>query len=335
VAEENIGLCRGLGCIARLIGLYIGGLDEPVEGEGSVSVITTFLQSEQALKFLGLPGLALLLAFIFYRTMVANRLIRPISRNQSFIVLVLIIVYFAAVSVLLIWVFRPERGAPPAAAAAAQAQGKIEEPSLWAKVDGFFDRAEMDTPLETFDAAFGPATGDSPIGEGTSQLRKRTYYSQRDGVLVTVGHDDRSVQWIAAFDNAQKLRIPTLNLGFAQDDGSVRRYERLSDFDLGFLAEHCGANAVGGGRGGFLAVTPCYFGRPGSYHNFAFLFMMGGFKSALVDNCSPVALDGSALTAERVRQCKAGKEKPIGFIVAPDEALLPGAIEAFFATLDN
>jgi hypothetical protein len=298
-----------------------------------VSVITTFLQSEQALKFLGLPGLALLLAFVFYRTMVANRLVRPLSRNQSFVVLVLIIVYFSAVSVLLIWVFRPERGAPPSTAAPAQA-GKIEEPSTWAKIDAFFDQAGIDTPLETFDSKFGPATADSAIDPETTKLRKRTYFTGKDGVLVTVGHDDRSVQWIAAFDNAQKLRIPTLNFGLGQDDGSVRRYNRLSDFDLETVAEACGKIEMPG-RGGTYAALPCYFGRPGGYNNFAFIFMTSRNQAPFDGNCSPLALAKGELTAERVSKCPDRREKPLGFIVAPDEALLPQAVETFIETLEN
>jgi hypothetical protein len=300
-----------------------------------VSVITTFLQSEQALKFLGLPGLALLLAFVFYRTMVANRLVRPISRNQSFIVLVLIIVYFSVVSVLLIWVFRPERAAqPPASAAAGPAPGKIEEPSVWTKIDGFFDQARIDTPLETFDSKFGPATADSAIDPETSKLRKRTYFTGKGDVLVTVGHDDRSVQWIAAFDQAQKLRIPTLNFGLGQDDGSVRRYNRLSDFDLQSVAEFC-AKIEMPGRGGTYAATPCYFGRPGGYNYFAFIFMTSRNQPPFEGNCSPLALASGALSAERVGQCPDRREKPLGFIVASSEELLPKAVETFIDTLEN
>lgn len=300
-----------------------------------MSAITTFLQSDQALKILGLPGLALLLAFVFYRTLVAQKLVSPIGKHQSFIVLVLIIVYFSVVSVLLIWVYRPERGTAAPAAVSTQAASKVEEPSIWSKVNDFFDRAEMDTPLETFDAAFGPATGDRAIDPETTQLRKRTYFRLGDGVVVTVGHDDRSVQWIAGFDNAQKLRIATLNLGQAQDDGSVRRYDRLSDFDLDFLVNDCEAKVVTPGRGGVFAVTPCYFGRPGSYNSFAFLFMAGGHNSPFTGDCSPIALDEGEFTVERVKQCRAGKEKPVGFIVATEDTLLPTAVETFIDTLEN
>jgi hypothetical protein len=302
-----------------------------------MSAITTFLQSEQALKILGLPGLALLLAFVFYRTLLANKLVRPLARNQSFVVLILIIVYFSVVSVLLIWVYRPERGIDAAPAAAPpQVAGKIEEPGTWSKVNDFLDKVEMDTPLATFDQALGPATGDRAIDPRTTTLRKRSYFTLDEGVVVTVGHDDRSVQWIAAFDNAQKLRIATLNLGEAQEDNSIRRYDRLSDIDLDFLAQHCdGAKLVTPGRGGMFAVTPCYFGRPGGYNYFAFLFMAGGHKSPFAGDCSPLALDDSELTPDRVRQCKAGKERPFGFIVASEDPLLPTAVLTFIDTLEN
>ena len=299
-----------------------------------MSAITTFLQSEQALKILGLPGLALLLAFAFYRMLVAGKLVRPIGRNQSFIVLVLIIVYFSVVSVLLIWVYRPERAPAASAVVPAQVPGKVEEPSIWSKIDSFFDQAGIDTPLETFDAKFGPATADAAIDSETTKLRKRTYFTGKDGVLVTVGHDDRSVQWIAAFDNAQKLRIPTLNFGLGQDDGSVRRFNRLSDFDLQSAAEFCGKIEMPG-RGGTYAATPCYFGRPGGYNYFAFIFMTSRNQPPFEGNCSPIALASGALTAERVSQCPDRREKPLGFIVAPDEALLAKAVETFIWTLES
>ena len=299
-----------------------------------MSAITTFLQSEQALKILGLPGLALLLAFVFYRTLVASRVVKPIGRNQSFIVLVLIIIYFSVVSVLLIWVYRPERAPVPATGIPA---GKVEEPNQWSKVDTFFGRAELDTPLETFDATLGPATGDSAIDPERTSLRKRTYFTLRDGLLATVAHDGNSVQWIAAFDNAQKLKIPTLFLGHGNEDGSVRRFERLSDFDLEFLADGCDGKLEMpfAGRNGFYAVSPCYFGRPGSYNSYAFLFVAGGDQSPFTEHCSPMTLSEGDLTVQRVRQCRAGREKPFGFIVAGDEALLPIAIETFIETLDN
>ena len=287
-----------------------------------MSAITTFLQSEQALKILGLPGLALLLAFAFYRMLVAGKLVRPIGRNQSFIVLIMIILYFLVVSVLLIWVYRPERGAVAAPATNLQ-KPSGEEQSSWSKVDSFLDRAEMATPLATFDAAFGPASSDSAIDPETTQLRKRSYDKPDDGLLVTVGHDDRSVQWIAAIDDGKKLRIPTL--------GS----DRLSDYDLEYLAKICQAKLVTPGYGGYFAITPCYFARGGSYNFFAFIFAVGGQNSPFGGSCSAIMLDDVPFTVERVRQCQAGKEKPVGFIVTREEGLLPKAVESLVETLEN
>ena len=122
-----------------------------------MSAITTFLQSEQALKILGLPGLALLLAFVFYRTMVANRLVTPIGRNQSFIILILIIAYFLVVSVLLIWVYRPERSQPQPMPGASRIAASEVKPSEWDRLDKVMRQASLSTPLTSFDALVGPA----------------------------------------------------------------------------------------------------------------------------------------------------------------------------------
>lgn len=295
--------------------------------------ITTFLQSEQALKILGLPGLALLLAFVFYRSLVSAKLVRPIGRNQSFAILLMIIGYFLIVSVLIIWVYRPERGT---AATAAQ-PAKVEEPSTWTKIDTLFDRTNLDTPLATFDSALGPATADAPVSRENPNLRKRTYSTLKDGVLVTVAHDADSIRWIAAFDNSQKLRIPTMNMGQGQDDGSERNFFRLSDFDQESVATYCDEGKIEApyaGRYGLYAVLPCYFGRPGSYNHYAFIFEVGGGRPFSQD-CGPMSLSSGQSLAERLKHCHGEKEKPFGFIVAADDQLLPTALEAFLDTLDH
>jgi hypothetical protein len=299
-----------------------------------VSPVTTFLQSEQALKILGLPGLALLLAFVFYRTLVSAKLVRPIGRNQSFAILLMIIGYFLIVSVLIIWVYRPERAAPTVA---QQVEQRVEEPSTWSKIDTFFDRTNLDTPLSTFDSALGPPTADAPVSRDNSKLHKRTYSTLKEGVLVTVAHEGDSVRWIAAYDNSQKLRIPTMNMGEGQDDGSERDYLRLSDFDMAFLTSHCDEGKIEApfaGRNGLYAVSPCYFGRPGGYNHYAFILEIGGGK-AFSEDCGPMSLGNQESIADRVKRCHSEKERPFGFIVAADDALLPTAIEAFLDTLDH
>lgn len=299
-----------------------------------VDPISTFLKSEQALKILGLPGLALLLAFVFYKSLVSAKLVRPIGRNQSFIILLMIIGYFLIVSVLIIWVYRPERGV--AQGSSQPIQAKVEEPSTWSKIDALFVRTDLDTPLATFDSVLGPATRDAPAAPGNAKLRKRTYSTMDDGVVVTVGHDGDTVRWIAAFDNAQKLRIPTMHMGQGMDDGSERNFERLSDFDLDFVST-CDAKieAPFAGRNGLYAVSPCYFGRPGGYNNYAFIFEIGGGKATFSQDCGPLNLKDGESIALWVKRCHAEQEKPFGFIVASDEEALPTAIEAFFDTLDH
>lgn len=301
-----------------------------------MSVITTFLQSDQALKILGLPGLALLLAFVFYRTLVANRLVRPIGRNQSFIILVLIIVYFLVVSVLLIWVYRPEHNQqqqqqPPANA--AQVTPQEVKPGEWDKLDKVMRQASLSTPLNSFDSMIGPATGEFRVGGTETTLR--TYFSMEDGLLAGVTHSDNRVIAIAGWDAKGRLKIPTMNLGIAQDDDSVREFTRLSQFDLEFVAESCGGlHEPFVSRGGLYVLTPCYFGRPGGYNNYAFIFQVGE-HSPFNTRCSHTEWTEQPLTVERVRSCGAQKERPVGFAVAEDEANLAGTIETFVAALSG
>lgn len=298
-----------------------------------MSAITTFLQSEQALKILGLPGLALLLAFVFYRTMVANRLVRPIGRNQSFIILILIIAYFLVVSVLLIWVYRPEHGRSQPIPTAAQVTPRDVKPSEWDKLDKVMRQASLSTPLASFDALLGPATGEFRVGQ--SDLGLRTYLSIEDGLLAGMTHAENRVTAIAAWDAKGRLKVPTMDLGLAEDDGKIREYRRLSNFDLAFAAENCGGlHEPHVSRGGFYVLTPCYFGRPGSYNNYAFIFRVGE-QSPFNSNCSHADWAEHGLTVERVRQCRAEKERPVGFVVAEDEAQLGGTIDTFVAVLSG
>lgn len=298
-----------------------------------MSAVTTFLQSEQALKILGLPGFALLLAFIFYRTMVASRLVKPVGRNQSFVILVLIIVYFLVVSVLLIWVYRPEHGQPQPGPNASQISPQEVKPSEWDRLDKVMRQATLSTPLTSFDALLGPATGEFKANK--SALSLRTYLLIEDGLLAGVAHSDNRALAIAGWDAKGRLKIPTLNLGFAQENDSVIEFVRLSNFDLGFVVENCGGlREPHVSRGGFYALTPCYFGRPGGYNNYAFIFRVGE-RSAFGENCPYTDWAKHGLSAERVRQCGAQKERPVGFVIAQDETHLGETIDTFIAVLSG
>lgn len=299
-----------------------------------MNAITTFLQSDQALKILGLPGLALLLAFVFYRTLVSARVIRSVGRNQSFAIVVLIIVYFLIVSVLVIWVYRPERqGGGQAAGAATNIEPK--KPTAWETTDGFFARTGLDTPLATFDSTLGPATGDSVAGEDLPKLRTRSYFTMSDGLLVSVGHDRESVHWIAALDTSKKLRVPGMRMGRGQDDGSERTFERLSDFDLEFVADSCERlEAPFAGRNGLYVLYPCYFGRPASYYTYAFIFQADERQLPLDTACSPLQLEREPVTAGNIRACGIADARPIGFVVIGEDKHLAAVVLNFLQSVD-
>lgn len=300
-----------------------------------MTAITTFLQSDQALKILGLPGLALLLAFVFYRTLVSARVIRSVGKNQSFAILVLIIVYFLIVSVLVIWVYRPERQGD-SQAAGATAISEPKKPTAWQIADGFLVRTRLDTPLATFDSTLGPATGDSAAGEDLPNLRTRSYFTLADGLLVSVGHDRESVHWIAAFDQSKKLRIPGMHMGQGQDDGSERTFERLSDFDLEFVADSCERlEAPFAGRNGLYVLYPCYFGRPASYYTYAFIFQADERQLPLDTACSPLELERGAVTAAKIRACHIADARPVGFVVIGEDKHLAAAVTNFLQSVDS
>ena len=265
--------------------------------------------------------------------MVANRLVRPVGRNQSFIILILIIAYFLICSVLLIWVYRPDHTRQQPMPAAANVAPNDVKPSEWERLDKVMRQASLATPLTSFDLLLGPATGEFRIGE--SELSLRTYLSSQDGLLAGMTNANNRVIAIAAWDAKGRLKIPTLDMGLANDDDTIREYTRLSHFDLAFAVEGCGGlHEDHVSRGGFYVLTPCYFGRPGSYNNYAFIFRVGE-RSPFNTDCSHTEWRTRSLTVERVRECGAGKERPVGFVVASDEAQLRGTIDTFVAVLSG
>src|SRR5215203_4050827 len=80
-----------------------------------MDALSAFFSSEKALYYLGLPGLALLLAFLFYNGLVKAKVITPLTRKASATVVLAIIASILVVTVLAILRFEPAgRPAEPA-----------------------------------------------------------------------------------------------------------------------------------------------------------------------------------------------------------------------------
>jgi hypothetical protein len=257
-------------------------------------VLGSFFSSEAALKFLGLPGLVLLLAYLFYRGLLNAKIIKPLTSRQGFILLMAIVTYFAGATVLFAVLYRPV-SAPAAAATPAAATPAPEQD----KLATLLKRARLTTPIEAFAAAMGPAIS----------IRGNRF---ADGVKDYLFEDD----------GGSKLPIPSLHIGWGDTDVV---WDDLSDLTLATALAQCedqhGVDTTAMIRSYF--VGPCYFGRPGEYKTFTFLF---AFPEDLDHRCiADLNADETSFDEAWVAACKIGNLVPVGFVVAEEEASIEPA----------
>jgi hypothetical protein len=74
-------------------------------------------------------------------------------------------------------------------------------------------------------------------------------------------------------EHQDKARIPMLNMGRSME-GKVRKFYNLGDFKFKDMPDICGSETIGKGHARFAykISEPCYFGRPGGYMNYVFVF---------------------------------------------------------------
>jgi len=86
-------------------------------------------------------------------------------------------------------------------------------------------------------------------------------------------------------DQPEKARIPLLNMGL-QVGGKDRQFYNLGDIKFKDMPEICGSETTGEGHARFAykVSEPCYFGRPGGYMNYVFVFQPAYEEQSCEDN---------------------------------------------------
>lgn len=186
------------------------------------------------------------------------------------------------------------------------------------------------TPVSTlaqFESVLGPASKDAEIYDG---VRSRLYGRPTDELLVQVTYRGGVPKTLGVYTTGQRpelVLVPTLDFG-AEKDGRQVVLNHLGDWNLGDLASICreGAITLPGGFDGGFAMSPCYFGRPGSYHFFAFFYE----QREAPQGCNVFPLGGKpgVLTEELVRKCNFSELTPVGAIIATQQEDLEIAVDA-------
>jgi hypothetical protein len=165
----------------------------------------------------------------------------------------------------------------------------------------FLAQFTKDTPIEKVAEIFGGASkmkqlyGENGriLDQGTPVILKWfegvkvkfIVASGRGGRLLGVG--------VYAKEDASKANIPYMHMGNAVD-GQQRDFHTLGDFQFGWLSQLCDIQELEGGHARFQYVsTPqCYFGAPGGYMNFQFVFQPTGdiHEQCNVDFTSKIVL---------------------------------------------
>jgi hypothetical protein len=167
-------------------------------------------------------------------------------------------------------------------AAMANAQAEDQPPK-----DCFFDCKEQYFLLKSYGDFTSADAVKAAFGEPTDRAKGKKYevtkYEGAAGeffILKLVGSDKMLGVGLFAKDDGAKARIPYLHLGEGEPGTSAyRTFFTLKDITLDYAIQSCpgtvddigGAGWVGGQMRIFW--TPkCYFGYPGTYMNYSFLF---------------------------------------------------------------
>lgn len=229
-------------------------------------VISGFLNSDTALNVLGLPGFICLLAFVFYHSLVARKVIGPLTQRGGLIILIAIIGYFTIATVAIIWNFRPQPSAPEVVSSD--------------DISDFVRKLTITTPRTALESYFGKPT--------TEELFERFDERQpQDQQIIPTNIIVRTYQWndrvflatysranavIAYALTANDIRLNAPHLGLGIDDGGYPEGTlKINDIDLRLLAHYgCEGSPEIDARVLWLMVGPCYLGSPGGYMKYAF-----------------------------------------------------------------
>lgn len=185
--------------------------------------------------------------------------------------------------------------------------------------DCFFDCKEQYQLLDTFgdftsDEAIRKAFGDPTERAKGAQYEVIRYVGSDVEFLIVNSAKDARRLAVAVFsrEKASKARIPYLSLGTGFGE-KLKWIFTLNDVELDFARERCENNPIGGADARYFYFwTPkCYFGRPGRYKNYSFLYYFDPACKGVKD----------ALSEFRFQDLKCPKEKsiPMSVVVTDDE----------------
>jgi hypothetical protein len=171
----------------------------------------------------------------------------------------------------------------------------------------FLDDFDFSTTIEKVKEVFG----------APSKARGRVYWFKGEEVSFFVEQkNDGEFAWVAVYANEQlnTARIPLLNMGLDLN-GKTQEFYNLGDIKFGDMPELCGSETIeeGHARFAYKLSEPCYFGRPGGYMIYVFVFQPK-FEE---ENCGD-----NFIEAKRYDQfkCKSSKSlSPVMALIYPNE----------------
>ncbi|MCO6186195.1 hypothetical protein [Rhizobium sp. L1K21] len=216
----------------------------------------------------------------------------------------------------------------PATLLAKEPGSKIEA------VNELLDRAGLNTPPVAYEAVLGPPISIYRQREGAPLRHIR--YEDGHGIRLQIALVNEQVFSISGFDSGSNLRIPKLNMGSKSRSGEEKTYTKLSDFTVSDALYQCGGahGSMSAGKAGNFFVGPCYFGRPGGYAQFYFIFYPQEDTS---EACITMIFRAAEIEPDKLGACEHEKLSPVGFMVYKDDELPEGfdAEEAAHDALDR
>lgn len=148
------------------------------------------------------------------------------------------------------------------------------------------ENIRKDTPYLKIIEAYGQPTkikklftDSKPLRVGRAHADLRYFKGVEVDVIIGYAQGQNLLGiGVYAPDKKDKARIPYLNMGVsAEGNKPEKNYSRLSDVTILDLTRICDLETFSGGhaRFGYLISPYCYFGAPGGYMNFEFVYQPG------------------------------------------------------------
>ena len=226
-----------------------------------MEVIAKFLTSDASLKYLGLPGFVILLSFLFYQSLVKYKIFPRISKNQAFMILLCIILFFGYAMKLTI-----------------DSQEKSQRVYSADEMSILVGRMNITTPAETYISYFGQPTAQNPVskffrtenGNSSETITgiTSTQYQWKKSIYVSRFTRGEKPYGLAIASRNLSVSVPHIKL-ISETDMYNDGITHLDSLHLRDVWGACRESQFDQ-RLQWLVVGPCYLGAPGDYKQFAF-----------------------------------------------------------------